>query len=133
MAYDPNYPADHALIVAADFRNQFNGLMAVIEAQQGQLAALQQQLAPLVPVLNRSAGGQWTVAFAGTAPITWLVWSRYPGNEAWFNSGEADFPVSDDALSPGTAWWQIKICGEGVDGKPSTLFSNIISVGPVPA
>ena len=34
MAYDPNYPPDHVLIKAVDFRNQFNALKALIDAQQ---------------------------------------------------------------------------------------------------
>jgi hypothetical protein len=44
MAYDPNYPADGILIEAVDFRNQFAGLKALIDAQAAQIAALQAQV-----------------------------------------------------------------------------------------
>jgi hypothetical protein len=136
MAYDPNYPADHTRIVAADFRNQFNSLKAIIDAQQSQIVALQQQIAPLVPVLNRSAAGQWTLTYAGPAHDYWQVWTRSSGNVDWSETGEmrtSAFPATDGDMAPdGESWWQVKICGEDGDGNPATPFSNIISYGPVP-
>ena len=44
MAYDPNYPPDHVLIKAVDFRNQFSALKAICDAQQIQINALQDAL-----------------------------------------------------------------------------------------
>ena len=41
MPYDPNFPPDHQALVAAPFRDQFNGLKALIDAQAAQLADLQ--------------------------------------------------------------------------------------------
>ncbi len=136
MAYDPNFPPDHQTLNAAPFRDQFNGLKAIIDAQQNQIVALQQQLAPLVPVLNRDAGGQWTLAYAGPAHDYWQVWTRSSGGADWSESGEmrnSAFPASDDDMAPGgVSWWQVKICGEDGDGNQATSFSNIISFGPVP-
>ncbi|MDZ4405526.1 hypothetical protein [Prosthecobacter sp.] len=39
MPYDPNFPADHALIEAPPFRGQFNGLKDLIDAIQTITAA----------------------------------------------------------------------------------------------
>ena len=129
MSYDPALPVNHSPIVAAELRNQFNGLAEII-------AALQAQLAPLVPVVTRSSGGMWTLAYAGPALDYWQVWTRYEGSEAWSQSGElpaSAFPAPDaDVVPGGTPWWQIKLCGENGDGKQLTPFSNVISFGPVP-
>jgi hypothetical protein len=130
MSFDPNLPADHSPLSSAEMRNQLNSLKALIDD-------LQQQLAPLVPVLNRSATGQWTLTYAGPAHDYWQVWTRSSGNAAWAKTGEmrtASFPASDGDMVPeGVSWWQVKICGEDGDGNPATPFSNIISFGPVPA
>jgi hypothetical protein len=130
MAYDPLLPADHAPVVAAELRNQFQGLAA-------QLAALQAQLAPLVPVLNRDGTGHWTLAYAGPALDYWQVWARYAGSETWSESGElpgSGFPAADaDVVPEGAPWWQIKLCGENGDNQQVTPFSNVVSFGPVPA
>ena len=129
MSYDPTLPVNSSRIVAAELRNQFNGLKAII-------GDLQAQLAPLVPVLARSDAGLWTVSYAGPAWNFWQVWARYEGSEPWSNTGElraTDFPVADAAVVPdGALWWQIKMCGEGDNGEATTPFSNIISYGPVP-
>jgi len=52
MSYDPTLPANHAPIVSQELRNQFNGLKALIDAQQAQITTLQQQVAALMPVLT---------------------------------------------------------------------------------
>ena len=44
MAFDPTKPADHAPIVSAELRDQFNALKALIDAQAAQITALTQQL-----------------------------------------------------------------------------------------
>jgi len=44
MPYDPSLPVDHSSIVAAELRNQFNGLKDFIDAQAAVIAAQQQQL-----------------------------------------------------------------------------------------
>ena len=88
-------------------------------------------------MLNRDAGGQWTLDYTGPAPGLWQVWVRYPDSEAWSNFGElsADaFPAQDgDVVPDGAAWWQIQMCGEDNEGRQITAFSNIISFGPVPS
>jgi hypothetical protein len=62
MAFDPNYPADHILIKAADFRAQFNALndqntalQNQVNALQTQVAALQTQLATRAPRVDNLA------------------------------------------------------------------------------
>jgi hypothetical protein len=130
MAFNPNLPADHANVVAAELRNQFNGLKALMDA-------LQAQLAPVLPALARDANGHWTLTYTGPAQDYWLVWVRWNGNPAWSNSGELatdGFPAVDADLQPydHAVWWQIKLCGENGDGKPCTPFSNIVSIGPAP-
>jgi hypothetical protein len=45
MAFDPTKPVDDLLATAAELRNQLNALMALIDAQQIQINALQNALA----------------------------------------------------------------------------------------
>jgi len=129
MPFDPTLPANNSNLSSAEMRGQFNALKALIDG-------LQQQIAPLTPVLNRDAGGNWTLVYTGPAQSNWQVWARYTGSENWSEFGElqtADFPATDDDMAPdGVSWWQIKICGEDGNGKQTTLFSNVISFGPVP-
>ncbi len=40
MPYDPNFPPDHQDLNAAPFRNQYNALKALNDAQAAQIAAL---------------------------------------------------------------------------------------------
>jgi len=129
MAFNPTLPVENTPLDAAQMRAQFNGLKAIIDD-------LQARFTLLVPVINRTAGGVWTLTYAGPTQDYWQVWERYAGSEAWSESGElqsSNFPATDADLVPdGTPWWQIKMCGEDGDGKPNTPFSNIISFGPVP-
>jgi len=132
MVFDPNWPPTNAEVESAPFRNQFNSLKALIDAQAAQLA----QLAPLLPVITRSAGGVWTLSYTGPALDYWQVWARYAGSTAWSETGElqtSNFPAADgDVVPDGATWWQIKLCGENGDGNQVTPFSNLISFGPVP-
>ena len=129
MAFNPNLPVENTPLDAAQMRDQFNGLKAIIDG-------LQAQLAPLVPVISRTAGGVWTLAYTGPALDYWQVWARYAGRTAWSETGElqtSNFPAADgDVVPDGATWWQIKLCGEDGDGKQVTPFSNVISFGPVP-
>ena len=56
MAYDPNFPPDHQDLNAAPFRNQYNALKALIDAQQAQIAALQAQVTSLNAKATAVAG-----------------------------------------------------------------------------
>ena len=151
MPYDPNLPADHSKIVAAELRNQFNGLKALIDAQSGQISALQSQTTAqqtqlnaqaallnqlILPQLNHDDQGAWSVGYIGTLPALWQVWVRSDLNNDWSNTAAytpANFPVSDIGLAPfGAQWWQIKICGSDNSNNTLTPFSNIVSLGPVP-
>ena len=152
MAYDPNYPVDHQKIIAADFRNQFNSLKGLNDAQAAQITALQSQTAAqqtqldaqaallnqlILPQLNHDDQGAWSVGYIGTLPALWQVWVRSDLNNDWSNSAAyapANFPVNDIGLAPpGAQWWQIKICGSDASNNPITPYSNVVSLGPVPA
>jgi hypothetical protein len=130
MPFDPTKPANNSPLSSEEVRDQLNALKALIDD-------LQLQLAPLVPVLNRSAAGQWTFSYAGPAQEYWQIWARSSDGAAWAKTGElptSSFPASDGDIAPdGAAWWQVKICGQDADGNPCTPFSNIISFGPVPS
>ena len=151
MPYDPNLPADHSKIVAAELRNQFNGLKTLIDAQSAQISALQTQTTTQqqeldahawllnqlnLPQLNHDNTGAWSVGYIGTLPALWQVWVRSDLNNDWSNTAAytpANFPVSDIGLAPfGAQWWQIKICGSDNSNNTLTPFSNIVSLGPVP-
>jgi hypothetical protein len=45
MPFNSTLPVDHSPIVAAELRNQFNALKALIDAQQAQIVALQNDVA----------------------------------------------------------------------------------------
>ena len=72
MAYDPNLPADHAPIVAAELRNQFNAL-------QEQITALQNQLGFFIPVLqanNATMSLDWV--YTGKDPEEFRIFAHQP-------------------------------------------------------
>ena len=82
MAYDANLPVDHSQIEAAELRNQFNGLKALMDAQQTQIAAQQIQIAGLqahFPLtapdissdLSSSADGSIAKSAVLAAPEAW--------------------------------------------------------------
>ena len=159
MSYDPNLPADHAPVVSAELRNQFNGLKDLLDAQQQQLSAQAAQITTLqtqstaqqaqldaqawllnqlnVPQLNHDNNGAWSVSYIGTLPALWQVWVRSDLNSDWSNTASytpANFPVNDIGLCPpGAQWWQIKICGSDSSNNTLTPFSNVVSLGPVPS
>jgi hypothetical protein len=128
MSFDPTLPANGAPILSAELRNQFNALKALLDA-------LQTQLQPLMPVLGRTPGVEWTLDFPNTGPVYWQIWGRNDAAPVWAVIGEkafTDFPVPDADIAPGGVWWQVKVCGEDMNSRYSTAFSNIISFGPVP-
>ena len=158
MAFDPTLPVENTPLDAAQMRAQFNGLKALMDAdqqliaalqtqtaaQQQQLAAQQTQLAAqaallnqlILPQVNHDDQGAWSVGYIGTLPALWQVWVRSDLNNDWSNSAAytpANFPVNDIGLMPpGAQWWQIKVCGSDSSNNPLTPFSNTVSLGPVP-
>ena len=150
MPFDSNLPVDHSSIVAAELRNQFNGLKALIDTQSAQINALQTQTTAQqqeldaqawllnqlnLPQLNHDNTGAWSVGYIGTLPALWQVWVRSDLNNDWSNTASytpANFPVSDIGLAPfGAQWWQIKVCGSDSSNNTLTPFSNLVSLGPV--
>ena len=151
MPYDPNFPPDHQPLNAAPWRDQFNGLKALIDAQSAQIGALQtqntaqqQQLEAQawllnqlnIPQLNHDNEGAWSVGYIGTLPALWQVWVRSDLNNDWNNTAAyapQNFPVNDIGLAPpGAQWWQIHVCGSDSSNNTLTPFSNVVSMGPVP-
>jgi hypothetical protein len=151
MSYDPNFPPDHQPLNAAPWRDQFNGLKDLIDAQSAQISALQTQTAAqqqqldaqawllnqlILPQLNHDDQGAWSVSYIGTLPALWQVWVRSDLNNDWSNTAAytpANFPVTDSGLVPqGSQWCQIKICGSDSNNNTLTPFSNVVSLGPVP-
>ena len=129
MSFNPTLPVNGSRIVAAELRDQFNGLKAIIDDLKNQLAAL-------VPVLARDNSGNWTLAYALTAPDYWQIWARNAAQPVWYQLTEVQFsafPLTDADMTPGGAWWQVKMAGENDQSIPCTPFSNVVSVGPVPA
>ncbi len=130
MAFDPTKPADHAQIVSAELRNQFNGL-------QEQITALQQQLALLFPALTYdSTSSLWNVTYLEPTPVNWEIWKRCNYASDWAAQGTlapSRFPAPNDSvLGLDEVWWQVKFVGLNGDDQPMTPFSNVVSGGPVP-
>ena len=158
MAFDPTLPVENTPLDAAQMRAQFNGLKALMDADQQLIAALQAQTAAqqqqltaqqsqlaaqaallnqlILPQLNHDDQGAWSVGYIGTLPALGQVWVRSDLNNDWSNTASytpANFPVSDIGLAPfGAQWWQIKVCGSDSSNNTLTPFSNIVSLGPVP-
>lgn len=53
MPFDSSLPADHAQVVAAELRNQFNGLNDLITSLSAQIADLTNQLATLTDAVGQ--------------------------------------------------------------------------------
>ena len=68
MAYDPNFPADHQELDAAPFRDQYNALKALIDAQQTQIATLQSNLDDLSLEAGDSAAAITALQVADQPP-----------------------------------------------------------------
>jgi hypothetical protein len=69
MPYDSSLPADHAPIVAAELRNQFNGLNDLIEAQEARIAALEARLAAIANVAPMNLPFHDPVAQSDMGPV----------------------------------------------------------------
>ena len=124
MASDPTKPADHAPIIAAELRDQFNSLKALIDAQQTQISAQaaliadqQIQIAGLqahfplsVPEissdLSSSADGSIDKSLVSAAPEAWqcvvTVSSGIDPNQDLSNC--TLLPVLSGSTDGGTVW-----------------------------
>ena len=117
MPYDPTLPVNHAPIVAAELRNQFNGLKALIDAQAALIADQQIQIAGLqahfplsVPEissdLSSSADGSIDKSLVPAAPEAWqcvvTVSSGIDPNQDLSNC--TLLPVLSGSTDGGTVW-----------------------------
>ena len=150
MPFDSNWPPDHSELDGGPFRDQFNGLKDIIDAQAALISSLQTQTTAQqtqlnaqawllnqlnIPKLNHDNEGAWSMGYIGTLPALWQVWVRSDLNTDWSNTASytpPSFPVNDIGLMPpGAQWWQIYVCGS--DGSTNiTPNSNVVSMGPVP-
>ena len=108
MSFNPSLPVENTPLDAAQMRDQLNGLKAIIDD-------LQTQLAPVVPVLTRDSSGNWTLTYAQTVPDYWQIWARNAAQPVWYQLTEVQFsafPLTDADMTPGGAWWQVKMAGE---------------------
>jgi len=126
MPFDPNLPIDDSLAEAAELRDQFNGLKALIDALQAQINTL------LTPVLVYDKQAErWNIIYAGPMPYQWDIWERNNFTPTWWKLGEkvADtFPApTESILSGDETWWQVKFIGNDGDGHDVTPFSNVVS------
>ena len=85
MAFNPTLPVEDSTLDAAQMCDQFNGLKALIDAQQIQIAALQAHFPPPAPDISNGPDSSVDAAIAKTAV------SAAPG--AW------EFITSDSAAN----------------------------------
>jgi hypothetical protein len=134
MAYDPTKPVDDSLATAVELRDQFNALKALIDAQQSQITALQQQVVTSAPVLTANISTMsldWTyngpvcdifdilVHQPNDAPGVFNDYDQAAGNlRAWHTE------FDDPADAEGYAYYIVAMDG---DGNPLTPPSNTAS------
>jgi hypothetical protein len=130
MAYDPNWPPFHADASSEGFRTQFQGLKALIDAQAGQIAALQAALDSVPPgqaVLTLQYAGGLDVPMLLAAPraTSLLLQRRYEGGTDWPTVATLQWGGPDyytDTL-PGTGVFEYRLIGvnAGGPGTPSEV------------
>ena len=137
MPFDSNWPPDHAELDGAPFRNQFNGLKALIDALQTQVADQQIQIAGLqahfplsVPEissdLSSSADGSIDKSLVSAAPEAWqcvvTVSSGIDPNQDLSNC--TLLPVLSGSTDGGTVWTK-----HGGNGGVAPLMAMRYRVG----
>jgi len=132
MSFDSTKPADHAPIVAAELRNQFNAL-------QAQITVLQQQMTTLMPVLtanNTTMSLDWS--YSGPACDRFHIFQHLPEQASgvfadWkqvngdLRTCATDFDSPADAA--GYKFYIVPEKGAPEDGedKPVTSSSNTVN------
>ena len=150
MPFDPAWPPHNAELESEPFRNQFNALKALSDAQAVTLAAqaaeiamLQGQVAGLLSALDSVPPGQPTLAlqYAGgmdvpmlvTAPRanTVLVQRRYQGETDWPTVATLQYWGPDNYTDtlPGTGVFEYRLIGVN-NGGPG-VASDIGTVNAV--
>lgn len=69
MPYDTNWPPDHAELDGGPFRDQFNSLKDLIDAQDARIAALEARLAAMAAVAPMSIPFHDPVAQSDMPPV----------------------------------------------------------------
>ena len=69
MPFDTNWPPDHAELDGAPFRDQFNGLKDLLDAQAARIAALEARLAAIAAVAPMGFPFHDPVAQADMGPV----------------------------------------------------------------
>ena len=120
MSFEPTKPVDHAKIVAAELRDQFNSLKALIDGLQAQVNALQPALA--TPVLDRDEDTDadrltLSKALQPAEPDEWLAWKSNTGNGTpATNPLEWQGPLGFDDDNSDDANWVIEWDGFSTNG-----------------
>ena len=143
MSFDSNLPADHSSIVAAELRNQFNGLKSLIDAQQIQIAALQAHFPPPAPDISNGPDSSVDATIAksavSAAPGAWeFITSDSTANDPNVDlSNCTSVSVLSDSDDGGTVW--TRNCNSSAAtplraaryqlGSRWSLFSGWISAG----
>jgi len=140
MPFDPNLPANHAPVVSAELRSQFNGLKALIDGLQAQVNALQSALP--TPALDHDedndADRLWlSKALQPAQPDEWLGWKSASGlGTPDTNPSEWDGPLGFDDDNSDDANWIIEWDGFSSNGhfiaayrvgQTRSPFSNKVS------
>jgi len=115
MPFDPAKPVDDSLAEAVELRNQFNALKTLIDAQQNQIAQLEQQMAAFAPVLianDAEMSLEWTykgppcaifdvfIHDEGDPPGVFKIYANLAGNvRTW------DTQLDDPADAVGTKYY----------------------------
>jgi hypothetical protein len=135
MAFDPTKPAEHTPLDAAEVRENFNALKALIDAQAVQITALEQQVAALAAQMSTVPPGQpvLTLQYAGGTDVpmvvnaprsnTVLVQRRYQGETEWPTVATLQIWGTENYTDtlPGTGVFEYRLVGvnNGGPGTPS--------------
>ena len=110
MPFDSSLPVNNSTIVATELRAQFNGLKALIDAQQIQIAALQAHFPPPAPDISSGPDSSVDAAIAksavSSAPGAWeFITSDSAANDPNVDlSNCTSLSVLSDSDDGGTVW-----------------------------
>jgi hypothetical protein len=123
MAFDPTKPADNAPIVGQVFRDQFNALKSLIDAQQAQIAALQSQV-----TIVKLDGSHFSIIWRGSLPLEWAVQSQGNQGGIW----DINTVVAGNVMLVGVSGspYAVRMVGRDAGHNPVTDVSNVLILNP---
>jgi hypothetical protein len=123
MAFDPTKPVDSAPIVGQVFRDQFNALKALIDAQAAQIAALQSQV-----TIAKIDGTHFSIIWRGSLPLEWAAQTQGQQGGTWDINTVVAGNVMLVTLS-GTPY-AVRMVGRDAGHNPVTGVSNVLILNP---